>query len=356
MLRRGTANVRSDQKENEDVSIAGKQALERAKPVDPALSQLKEKNANRSPLAAKSLQEKKRQPLSPSRHANVKPTIQTPSKRMAPSSLEARTTKQRSITIPRDGAELLSQRHVAKDVEARYIPDALEGLDDVDLTTELVAHDDLSGSMEDDMHLSLDSILDAPKLKTELFEPTVNNDIVDDFDTCPSYDLKDDVDPLGTQESKTMRDVEQGNMPVFDVSDIFADFDAASVGKSKDVVDIGDSQDKAQEEREEETPAIEYAPPAEKELPYVPEALLDLPEDLTDFELSPLDDYELPLALTYEPDEEISFQDDDVERFLQRLPTGDWLEIGNEEPDYNHIPYSNFSVELELSTQLSAVN
>lgn len=85
MLRRGTANVRSDQKENEDISTIGKRSLEQAKPVDPALSQLKEKNANRSPLAAKSLQDKKRQPLSPSRHANVKPTIQTPAKRTASS-------------------------------------------------------------------------------------------------------------------------------------------------------------------------------------------------------------------------------------------------------------------------------
>lgn len=89
------------------------------------------------------------------------------------------------------GAELLSQRNVAKDVEARYIPDALEGLDDADLTAELVAHDDLSGSTEENLHLSFDSILDdAPKLKTELFGSELDNDLVGDLDDRPSLDFK----------------------------------------------------------------------------------------------------------------------------------------------------------------------
>lgn len=48
--------------------------------------------------------------------------------------------------------------------------------------------------------------------------------------------------------------------------------------------------------------------------------------------------------------------DDDLEKFLERLPAGGWSELDDEEPDYSHIPYSNFSLDLEVSTQLGAVN
>lgn len=105
---------------------------------------------------------------------------------------------------PSIGAELLSQRSVAKDVEARYTPDALEGLDDADLTTELVAHDDLSGSTEENLRLSFDSILDeAPKLKTELFGSELDNHPAGDFDDRPSLNFKGIRSKLSKREGNS---------------------------------------------------------------------------------------------------------------------------------------------------------